>query len=160
MPRGVLRAVRQPQRAQETQERCAANLLRVVESLGEAAVDTYRRGLAAELLERHYPRDLALLREALMRLPASSISRELTTGRVLIDSMLRWLEERLDVTRYLLPDQELDVPAGKLDGYELDGGGPAEGFGGLVRLRVLQPGWRLAGRLVVKPLVKLVSNGR
>ena len=74
---------------------------------------------------------------------------ELEAARKLPDVILDWAQRRLGVTPHLAAGQELDLPADRLSGFALDGTLPAGG--GLVRVRVLVPGWKREGRLLVPP---------
>jgi len=61
---------------------------------------------------------------------------------------------RFGVTPHLAVGQELEVPADSLSGFLLDGTLPPRG--GLVRLRVIAPGWKRGARILVPPRALLV----
>jgi hypothetical protein len=152
----VSRAIERLRKAQVALERATAGLLRVAEGLGDAAVERFREQVIHELLANQYPRDLVLLREIAPRLPPDAMPSDLGVPHPLADSMLRWLEERFGIAAHLQPGQELEIPVARLSRFEVEEDVPPDS-GQLVRVRVLQPGWRVKGRELRRPHVEIVS---
>ena len=74
--------------------------------------------------------------------------------RKLPDGLLDWVQRRFGVQAHLRAGDELEVPAQRLSAYDVEGAPPAGS--GLVRLRVLAPGWKRGGRVLVKPHAKRI----
>ena len=109
-----------------------------------------RGRLAAELASEQHP---ARPRQAAARAwPPPPTARCPPASRSCASSrtpLLLWARERLGVTPHLAVGQELEVPADRLSGFVLDGTLPPRG--GLVRVRVISPGWKRGPRILVPP---------
>jgi hypothetical protein len=126
----------------------ASALSSVADHIADAAVERERDALATELAADRILRDVLELREAFAAAPAGSLPPDVEVQRKLPEALLDWVSRRFGVQPYLERGDELEVPAERLSGYELDGPPPVRG---LVRVRVLAPGWKRAGRVLVKP---------
>src|SRR5688572_21589078 len=126
----------------------ASALSVVADRIAAAAVDGERDALATELGADRILRDVLELKDAFAAAPAGSLPPALEVLRKLPDALLDWVSRRFGVQPYLKRGDELELPAERLAGYELDGPPPARG---LVRVRILAPGWKRAGRVLVKP---------
>jgi hypothetical protein len=153
--RQVVTAISRLQQAQAQLESRAAELLRVANHLGDAAVKRDREALVQDLFGRQYPRDLALLLHAIAHAEEADKGNALRIAGSLGDSLLRWLEDQFGVAPQLAIDQELEVPVSRLGAWDLEEDKPTD-RGQLVRVRVRLPGWTLQGRLVVRPQVQIV----
>ena len=147
------RARRDLDRAAES-VRAAAALTRVADQIGAEALEGERDRLAAELASEQILRDLAKLQRAFTAAPDGSLPSDLEVLRKLPDAVLAWARDRFGVTPHLAVGQELEVPADRLSGFILDGTLPPRG--GLVRLRVIAPGWKRGARILVPPRALLV----
>jgi hypothetical protein len=126
----------------------AAALSVVADSIAGAAVEAEREALATELAADRILRDAVELRQAFAAAPAGSLPPAVEALRKLPDALLDWASRRFGVQPHLERGDELEVPADRVSGYELDGPPPPRG---LVRLRILAPGWKRAGKVLVKP---------
>jgi hypothetical protein len=149
------RARRELDQATEAVRRAAAALTRVADQIGAEALESERGRLAAELASEQILRDLAKLQRAFTAAPDGSLPPDLEVLRRLPDAVLAWARDRFGVTPHLAVGQELEVPADRLSGFILDGTLPPRG--GLVRVRVISPGWKRGARVLVPPRALLVS---
>jgi hypothetical protein len=148
------RARRELDQATEAVRGAAAALTRVADQIGAEALEGERGRLAAELASEQILRDLAKLQRAFTAAPDGSLPPDLEVLRKLPDAVLAWARERFGVTPHLAVGQELEVPADRLSGFILDGTLPPRG--GLVRVRVISPGWKRGARILVPPRALLV----
>lgn len=154
--REVEGARRELDHAAEAVRAAAAGLASVADRIGAEALETERGSLAAELAAEQLLRDVAKLQRAFAGAAAGTLGPELEALRTLPDALLDWAERRLGVAAHLAIGQELDVPAGRLSAFALDGTLPAGG--GLVRVRVLAPGWKRGARVLVPPRAMIVRG--
>jgi hypothetical protein len=145
----VERARRDLARATDAVASRAAALVRVADRIRDAAVEAERQSLASELASDRLLRDVLELREALAAAPAGTLPPALEVLRKLPDGLLDWVQRRFGVQAHLRAGDELEVPAQRLSAYDVEGAPPPGS--GLVRLRVLAPGWKRGGRVLVKP---------
>jgi hypothetical protein len=68
-----------------------------------------------------------------------------------------WLAEHLHLEPFLEIGSEREVPASQLPNYDLLGDAPQSGDS-LLPLKVLTPGWKWRGRVVVKPEVGVATD--
>ena len=148
------RARRELDQAAEAVRGAAAALARVADQIGAEALEGERGRLAAELASEQILRDLAKLQRAFTAAPDGSLPPDLEVLRKLPDAVLAWARDRFGVTPHLAVGQELEVPADRLSGFILDGTLPPRG--GLVRVRVISPGWKRGARVLVPPRALLV----
>ena len=148
------RARRDLDQAAESVRAAAAALSKVADQIGAEALEGERDRLAAELASEQILRDLAKLQRAFTAAPDGSLPPDLEVLRKLPDAVLAWARDRFGVTPHLAVGQELEVPADRLSGFILDGTLPPPR--GLVRLRVIAPGWKRGVRILVPPRALLV----
>lgn len=134
-----------------------AELLATAHRIEDEAVERHASRLSRELAEAHLLRDILALRQAFSAAPTGTLNDTVEGLRTLPDSLLGWLEERLEVTPYLGAEQQLEVPVSALGGFGFDGKPPA-GDRPLVRLRVLTPGWKRRGATLVPPTVEWLTD--
>ena len=148
------RARRDLDQAAEAVRAAAAALTQVGDQIGAEALEGERARLGAELASEQILRDLAKLQRAFTAAPDGTLPPDLEVLRKLPDAVRAWARERFGVAPHLAVGQELEVPADRLSGFILDGTLPPRG--GLVRLRVISPGWKRGARILVPPRALLV----
>jgi hypothetical protein len=151
----VERARRDLARATDALTARAAGVARVADRIGAAALEAERETLAAELVSDRILRDALELRDAFAVALPGTLPPGLEVLRKLPEAVLEWAQRRLGVQAYLRAGEELEVPADRLAGYELEG--DARPAGGLVRVRIVAPGWKRAGRVLARPQAVLVG---
>jgi len=154
--RAVESARRGLDQAAESVRAAAASLAQVADRIAAEAVEAERGSLAAELASEQLLRDVVKLQRAFDAAAAGSLPGELEALRKLPAAILDWAQRRLGVSAHLAAGQELEVPADRLAGFALDGTLPAGG--GLLRVRILAPGWRRGTRVLVPPRAMIVSS--
>jgi hypothetical protein len=122
------------------------DLLHVAHAIGRNAVATYKQELVNSLVRDNLLHDLEQLRTALAATPLSA------DLRLLPEATLNWLCRHLDLSQHLQPGQELEVPTERLSQYDLQGTPPAPEQP-LARLRVVTPGWKHQGHVLISPRV-------
>jgi len=152
--RPVARARRDLDRATEAVRAAAAALSHVADQIGAEALEGERGRLAAELASEQILRDVFKLQRAFTAAPEGSLPPDVEVLRKLPDAILAWARERFGIAPHLAVGQELEVPADRLAGFILDGTLPPRG--GLVRVRVIAPGWKRGPRILVPPRALLV----
>jgi hypothetical protein len=148
--RPVERARRALDQATETVRAAAAALAGVADQIAAEAREAEHARLASELAAEQVLRDVAKLQRAFTVAPDGALPADIEVLRKLPDAILAWARQRLGVTPHLAVGQELEVPADRLSAFMLDGTLPPAGRG-IVRIRVLAPGWKRAGRILVAP---------
>jgi hypothetical protein len=154
--RGVEDARRGLDRAAEAVRAAAATLAQVVDRIGEDALESERAGLASELASEQILRDLVKLQRAFAVVPQGTLPAELEALRTLPEAILDWAWRRLGVTPHLAVGQELEIPPDRLSSFALEGTLPTRG--GLVRVRILAPGWKRGARVLVPPRAMIVQG--
>jgi len=152
--RPVARARRDLDRATEAVRAAAAALTHVADQIGAEALEGERGRLAAELASEQILRDVFKLQRAFTAASEGSLPPDVEVLRKLPDAILAWARERFGIAPHLAVGQELEVPADRLAGFILDGTLPPRG--GLVRVRVISPGWKRGPRILVPPRALLV----
>ena len=152
--RPVARARRDLDRATEAVRAAAAALSHVADQIGAEALEGERGRLAAELASEQILRDVFKLQRAFTAAPEGSLPPDIEVLRRLPDAILAWARDRFGIAPHLAVGQELEVPADRLAGFILDGTLPPRG--GLVRVRVIAPGWKRGPRILVPPRALLV----
>ena len=122
------------------------DVLNVAHAIGRNAVATFKQDLVNSLVQDNLLHDFEQLRTALAATPLSA------DLRLLPEATLNWLCRHLDLSQHLQAGQELDVPAERLNQYDLQGAPPAPEQP-LARLRVLTPGWKYQGHILISPRV-------
>ena len=122
------------------------DLLNVAHAIGRNAVATFKQELVNSLVQDNLLHDLEQLR---IGLAATPLSADL---RLLPEETLNWLCRHLELSQQLQPGQELEVPAERLSQYDLQGAPPAPEQP-LARLRVVTPGWKHQGHILISPRV-------
>ena len=131
-------------RAQDELTAKGIALLNVAHAIGRNAVATFKQGLVKSLIQDNLLHDLEQLRTALAVTPLSA------DLRLLPEATLNWLCRHLDLSQHLQPGQELEVPTEQLVQFDLQGASPAP-KNTLVRLRVVTPGWKHKGHILISP---------
>jgi hypothetical protein len=126
------------------------DLLNVAHAIGRNAVATFKQELVNSLVQDNLLHDLEELRTALTATPLSA------DLRLLPEATLNWLCRHLDLSQHLQPGQELEVPAERLSQYDLQGAPPAPEQP-LAKLRVVTPGWKHQGHILISPQVVVAS---
>lgn len=134
-----------------------ANLERVADDLEQSAVERFQSLAVGELRDDQLLRDLADLQAVLAAKPAGGLPEAIEPFRHLPEALLRWLEARFGLTPHLEAGRVMQVPSEKLDGFALQGDRGEAPSGLLVRLRVLAPGWKRGGEVVVPPRAELIE---
>ena len=148
-------------RAREGVERSAqkladrlAELQRLADGIEGAAVERFQADAVRGLAEDQLLRDLGDLQTALTAKPPG----DLEPFRHLPEAVLRWMQAAFGLTPYLEAGKVMQVPSEKLENFALtrDRGDAPSGV--LVRLRVLAPGWKRGGEVVVPPRAELITG--
>jgi hypothetical protein len=126
------------------------DLLNVAHAIGRNAVATFKQELVNSLVQDNLLHDLEQLRTALAATPLPA------DLRLLPEATLNWLWRHLDLSQYLQPGQELEVPAERLSEYDLQGAPPAPEQP-LAKLRVVTPGWKHQGHILISPRVVVAA---
>ena len=150
--RAIARAREGVKRAgQKLTDRLAA-LERVADDIEGAAVERFQAGAVRALAEDQLLRDLGDLQAAL------ASSGDVAPFRHLPEALLRWIEATFGLKPYLEAGKVMQVPGDKLDGFALtlDRGDAPSGV--LVRLRVVAPGWKRGGEVVVPPRAEVIAG--
>jgi hypothetical protein len=128
------------------------DLLNVAHAIGRNAVATFKQELVHSLVQDNLLHDLEQLRTALAPTPLSA------DLRLLPEATLNWLCRNLDLSQHLQLGQELEVPAEQLSQYDLQGAPPAPEQP-LAKLRVVTPGWKHQGHVLILPQVVAPARG-
>jgi hypothetical protein len=144
--RQVQDVLEQLARAQAELTARGIDLLNVAHAIGRNAVATFKQELVNSLVQDNLLHDLEQLRTALAATPLSA------DLRLLPEATLNWLCRHLDLSQHLQPGQQFEVPTEQLSQYDLQGAPPAREQP-LVRLRVVTPGWKHQGHLLISPRV-------
>ena len=128
----------------------------MADGIETAAVERFQSEAVRELAEDQLLRDLGDLQAAFASKAAGGLPAELEPFRHLPEAVLRWIQARFGLVPYLEAGKEMQVPSDTLDRFLLtrDRGDPPDGV--LVRLRVLAPGWKRNGDVVVPPRAELI----
>ena len=126
------------------------DLLNVAHAIARNAVATFKQELVNSLVQDNLLHDLEQLRTALAPTPLSA------DLRLLPEATLNWLCRHLDLSQHLQPGQEIEVPAEQLSQYDLQGAPPAPEQP-LARLRVVTPGWKHQGHILISPRVVVAA---
>ena len=141
---------------QKLDDRLAA-LERVADGIEAASVERFQSAAVRELAEDQLLRDLGDLQAAFAAKPGG-LPPDLEPFRHLPEAVLRWMQTLFGLTPYLEAGKVMQVPSDKLDSFALTrdlGDAPS---GVLVRLRVLAPGWKRDGEVVVPPRAELIPE--
>lgn len=149
-------AIERLRKAQAVAAARADDLLAVAHDLGRVAVAKVLDEMVAELVDRELLRDLMALQTAFEQV--QTLPGEMRRLNLVPEALLGWIADRFDLVPDLKPGQELTVPASRLDRFDVAGDRPADA-GGLVKIKVLEAGWKRGGKCVVKPHVKVVQDG-
>jgi hypothetical protein len=133
-------------RAQAELTARGVDLLNVAHAIGRNAVATFKQELVDSLVQDNLLHDLEQLRTALSATPLSA------DLRLLPEATLNWLCRHLDLSQHLQAGQELEVPTEQLSQYDLEGSAPAPEQP-LAKLRVVTPGWKHQGHVLISPRV-------
>ena len=125
------------------------DLLNVAHDIARAANATLKDELLQSLLEDTLLQDLERLRAA----ASATLPPDL---QLLPEAVLNWFCRHLEISQHLQQGQEVEVPAERLNQYDLQGP-PPDPAKALVKLEVLAPGWRHQGQTVVAPRVTIAA---
>jgi hypothetical protein len=149
----VDKARREVAKASHVLSERATALAAVADEIAAVATEAERERLAAAMVADRLPRDLVELREALAASPPGALPSALEVLRRLPDMALAWAEHHLGVAPTHRAGQELQVPAERLSSFDLDGPPPSAG---LVRIRILAPGWKRGAHVLARPRAALL----
>ena len=134
-----------------------ARLERVADGIEGAAVEKVLAASVAELVDDQLLRDLGDLQRAFASVAVGGLPGEIEPFRHLPEAVLRWMQSRFGLTPYLEAGKVLQVPSERLDGFAIAGDRGEAPAGLLVRLRVLAPGWKRGGEVVVPPRAEIAG---
>ena len=149
--RAIARARRGVTRAGQKLDDRLAELERVADEIEAAAVERFQSAAVRALADDQLLRDLGDLRAAFSSKGAGGLPADIEPFRHLPEAVLRWMQSRFSLTPHLEAGKVMQVPRDTLDTFALirdHGDAPA---GVLVRLRILAPGWKRGGEVVVSP---------
>jgi hypothetical protein len=149
-PVAVEKARRDLDRAAEGVRAAAAALAQVSDRISAEALEGERALLAGDLASEQVLRDLLKLQRAFASVPEGTLPSDLEVLRKLPDAVLDWAQRRLGVSAHLTVGQELEIPPDRLAAFLLDGTLP-RAERGLVRVRVVSPGWKRGAKVLVPP---------
>ena len=154
--RAIARAREGVKRAGQKLTDRLAELERVADGIEAAAVERFQSAAVRELAEDQLLRDLGDLQTAFSA--SSSPPSDLEPFRHLPEAVLRWMQTTFGLTPYLEAGKVMQVPSDRLDNFALtvDRGDAPSGV--LVRLRVVAPGWKRGGKVVVPPRAEVISG--
>lgn len=156
-PKAIARARAAVTRATQKLDDRLATLERVADALEEAAVERFRIAAVIGLREDQLLRDLADLQAAFATRAPGGLPPDLEPFRHLPEAVLKWMRERFGLAPHLEAGRVLRMPSEKLAGFTLNGAHGDAPAGGLVRVRVLAPGWMRGDEIVIAPRVELVE---
>jgi len=134
-----------------------ARLEGVADGIETAAVERFVSAAVGELAEEQLLRDLADLQAAFAAPAGGSLPEAIEPFRHLPEAMLRFLQSRFGLTPYLEAGKVLQVPSEKLHAFTIAGSHGDAPSGLLVRLKVVAPGWKRAGEVVVPPRAEVAG---
>ena len=156
--KAVRAALTRLEKASQALSARGAELMALAHHLGDAAVRRHMDALVQELADKHFLRDILSLRDtfAAAVTDRSHLPGELERLRTVPEALVLWFAERLELTPHMTAGQELEVEASRLSSYLFDGD-PPENLDGLVKMRVLTPGWKRAGKALIPPYIEFVE---
>ena len=125
------------------------DLLNVAHDIARAANATLKDELLQSLLQDNLLQDLE-------QLQAAASATLPPHFQLLPEAVLNWFCRHLEISQHLQQGQEVEVPAERLNQYDLQGP-PPDPAKALVKLEVLAPGWRHRGQTVVAPRVTIAA---
>lgn len=144
----IQRALDRFSKAQMGLSALGVEVLSVAHAIESSAVEKFKRKLLASLVQDDILQDLNSLHDAL--------SQQTSEHAATSEALLNWLSGHFDLKPHLRSGQVLDLPADQLPQFtlleEVESNGAA-----MVRLEVVHPGWKAAGKLVVAPALKGVT---
>lgn len=147
-------AIKRYERASQLAQVRAEELSQLAHTIGEAAVETFRVAVLAEWAEKGFLEDMLELRDALADRKGDGLPRRLVSLRLLPDAVLAWMEEWFGILPFESVGRILEVPVDRLANFSHDFEIPNT-TDGLVRIRVVSPGWRRHRVLMIPPRVEL-----
>jgi hypothetical protein len=135
-----------------------AGLQRVADGLEQAAVERFQDAAVGELRDDQLLRDLTGLQAALAAMTEGGGADTIEAFRHLPEALLRWLQAHFGLKPYLEAGKVLQVPSDKLDGFSLTRDRGDAPTGVLVRIKVVAPGWKRNGEVVVAPRAELIGG--
>lgn len=127
------------------------DLLAVAHELGSNAVQAFKTSLVESLVEDQLLPDLKRLHSHL-----GSAAGQYPEFQLIAEATLNWFVRHFDLSESLEAGQLIEIPAGQLDQFDLDGASPESGTA-LVRVQVLASGWKCRGQIIIRPRVMLVG---
>ncbi len=156
--KAVHRALSAMEKAYQTLTVKGTAVLTLADHLGQAAVQKYTNDLIREMESEKFLRDILAMRDAFNGIPQGQLPAEVEPLRLLPEALIRWLEDRFNLTPYLSLNQELDVPVEKLSNFDVQGMPAEMPANSLVKIRVVMPGWKYAGKSIAAPQVKMIEE--
>lgn len=155
-PAPLRRAVQVLIRSLESVGRASQEALSGLELVRQDARRAEEQRVVTALIERKLLDDLVDLETTLKR---RGKPEELERLSAVPTAVLYWLSDALHLVPHLEPGAEREVPASAAPNYEW-ADGPVSGSG-LLRLRVIAPGWKWRGTIVVRPrAVRIATMSR
>ena len=152
--RQIDRAMRRLEQAYRYLEARGGEVLALAHQLEAASAERRSGEVAKNLAERSLLRDILSLRHAFAEVPDGSLPAALEGLRGLPDALLYWVETSLHVTPTHDRHSILEVPAGDLGDFKLEG--DARPTSHLTRLRILEPGWKRGAQILTRPVARLL----
>jgi hypothetical protein len=137
----------------EAAERAGAAVMQAFDEVRQGVRVQEQQRLVAQLLRADLPRQLLQMEEVLRDEPPTG---ELLRFAGVPTAALQYLREHLELVPHLEVGLERDVPAKSLENYEWLTP-PPQGRS-IVKLRVLRPGWKHRGELLMPPEVVCVDR--
>ena len=135
-----------------------AEMERVADGIETAAVERFQSDAVRELAEDQLLRDLGDLQVAFAAKASGGLPPDIEPFRHLPEAVIQWMQTLFGLTPYLEAGKVLQVPSDKLDNFAFDRDRGDAPSGLLVRLRVLAPGWKRDGEVVVRPRAELIGG--
>ena len=135
-----------------------AELERVADGIDAAAVERFQSEAVRELAEDQLLRDLADLQAVFASKATAACPPTSSPSAICPRPSSAGCRPLFGLTPYLEAGKAMQVPSDKLDNFALTrdlGDAPS---GVLVRLRVLAPGWKRGGEVVVPPRAELIAD--
>ena len=153
--RRIQAAIERLEKAQQVVTARSADLLALAGEIGEAAVVKERQHLVQSLADNRLLDYLSALGEWFTETSRDSLPQGLSDLELLPKAIMDWLADRLALTPYMTAKEELEVPAAKLSSFDCETDSqPGEEV--LVKIRVLQPGWKCGRNILIRPRVELI----
>lgn len=130
------------------------DLLFGFDQIGTSAIHKDRVSIISRLSPAF--RDLQLLQNALASSSRESLPQTIRESAHAVESFFDCIKKELGLEPAYQLDQELSVPASKMADLDLEAGREIN-TSEILRVVITSPGWKLNGRIVVKPKFRLLN---